>query len=302
MPADPPLRFRSPVDAGGFVLLAGVVLKDLTLSDGAKVTYMLLLDYARQDAACWPGQGTLATARGLKERAIRNHLTELEGRGLITIEQRGLRQTNVYWIESVERVYNPNSPFDRQKNAGQERQNSAGQVRQKNADKEDAEGIIHSRKSSLNVGESLAAEPPAPQHPDRKPGVRPDQRPTTSESESNIYQREILDAIEEAVALTGDDKSRRRGVQLREICVESNATAAWIEALAKTRQRLARGDVVAPGAYLQVALLRELDKRGIVPPSGTVKEREGVRGAIGASLGLSLDSSNLPSDIGSDVR
>ena len=299
MPADPPLKFRSPVDAGGFVILAGVVLKDVQLSDGAKVTYMLLLDYARQDAACWPGQGTLGSARGLKERAIRNHLTELEERGLITIEQRGLRQTNVYWIESVERVYSIAIP-DRQKNAGQDRQKNATQVRQKNAAKQDAEGNIRSRKQEpLNVGtgarrsvhgEASVGDPPTPQHPNMSiratiADPQPIQRPTRGE-ETEIYRKEVLEPVEEAVSLTSDAKSRRRWVQLREICIEHRATAAWDEAFQKTRERLTRGGVAAPGAYLQVALLRELDKRGIVPPSGTPEEREGVRGAIGASLGL----------------
>ena len=289
MPADPPLRFRSPVDAGGFVILAGVVLKDASLSDGAKVTYMLLLDYARQSAACWPGQGTLAEARGLKERAIRNHLTELEERGLITIEQRGLRQTNVYWIESVERLYH--APVsDRQKNAGQERQFSTGQERQKIAAKTDAEGNIRSKKQeTLNVSEPAV---PTPQHPDMSlraatADLKPPQRPTNSES--GIYRAEVLVPVEEAVSLTSDEKSRRRWVQLREVCLEAGATAAWEEALQKTRQRLSKGGVAAPGAYLQIALLRELDKRGVTVPSGSPEERDEARAAIWASLGTALN-------------
>ena len=138
--------------------------------------------------------------------------------------------------------------------------------------------------SSLNVsgeGESV-------QHPSEKPEALTGQRPT-NEEETDIYRAEVVEPVEEAISLTGDAKSRRRWVQLREICVESNATAAWIEAIGKTRQRIAKGGVAAPGAYLQVALLRELDKRGIVPPTGSEEEREDVQGAIGASLGLMLD-------------
>jgi hypothetical protein len=134
-----------------------------------------------------------------------------------------------------------------------------------------------SKKKSLNVSEA-AEMPPTPDQIER---------PTPNERETDIYRAEVLNPVDEAVDLTGDAKSRRRWVQLREICVEQNAAAAWIEALAKTRQRLEKGGVAAPGAYLQVALLRELDKRGITPPSGTEEERDDVRGAIGASLGLS---------------
>lgn len=143
-------------------------------------------------------------------------------------------------------------------------------------------------KKSLNVGEAPAGDPPAPQHPD------PGRPPTTNERETGIYRKEVLEPVEEAVSLTGDEKSRRRWVQLREICIEQNAAAAWAEAIAKTRQRLGKGGVAAPGAYLQVTLLRELDKRGITPPSGSEEEREGIRGAIGASLGLlSENGSNV---------
>ena len=139
-------------------------------------------------------------------------------------------------------------------------------------------------KKSLIVSKTPSvalATPPTPE-------LNPIQR-STSEGETDIYRAEVLDPVEEAISLTGDSKSRRRWVQLREICIERNATAAWIEAVAKTRQRLARGAVAAPGAYLQVTLLREMDKRGIVPPAGSDEERTDVRGAIGESLGLSTE-------------
>ena len=135
-------------------------------------------------------------------------------------------------------------------------------------------------KKSLVVSGAPDEAAKAPRPPDPKPT----KRPTTEETE--IYRKEVLEPVEEAITLTGDTKSRRRWTQLREVCVEQGAIAAWQEALQKARVRLDKGGVAAPGAYLQVALLKELDKRGIVPPSGTPEEREETRGAIAASLGF----------------
>ena len=83
------IQYRSPLDARGFTMLHNAVLLDTRLSDGAKVTYMVLMHHARQDDHCFPGQERLCAERGLKERALRSHLAELEAARLITRERRG---------------------------------------------------------------------------------------------------------------------------------------------------------------------------------------------------------------------
>ena len=66
------------------------------LSVGAKLAYAMLLKYAWQDDACFPGQVTLAKHMGAAERSVRTYLKELETAALLEIEQRGLGKTNLY--------------------------------------------------------------------------------------------------------------------------------------------------------------------------------------------------------------
>jgi hypothetical protein len=81
------------------------VLWDKGISDQARVTYLALLRFARQDGKCFPGQVKLARGRRVSERTLRDHLAELENRGLITIQRRGNGRTNMYWIEPLHDVY-----------------------------------------------------------------------------------------------------------------------------------------------------------------------------------------------------
>jgi biotin operon repressor len=95
------LRFRSPAEAAGFVMMPAPVLLAAELSNPAKVLYGLLRYYARQKQACFPSQERLSESLGYGERHVRRLLDELEAAGLITIEQRGERRTNLYWIEPL---------------------------------------------------------------------------------------------------------------------------------------------------------------------------------------------------------
>jgi DNA-binding MarR family transcriptional regulator len=75
------------------------------LSDGAKLTYIILESYDWSDGSgmskgrCWPSIETLAEARGKSYDTILRHLKELEKAELIRIEsgqERGT--TNCYWL------------------------------------------------------------------------------------------------------------------------------------------------------------------------------------------------------------
>jgi DNA-binding FadR family transcriptional regulator len=56
----------------------------------------MLLKYAWQDDACFPGQVKLAEDMGATERSVRTYLKELEAAELLEIKQRGLGKTNLY--------------------------------------------------------------------------------------------------------------------------------------------------------------------------------------------------------------
>lgn len=82
-----------------------VLLGYAKLSDGAKLTYMVLESYDWPDkdgyskGKCWPSIETIAAARGKSYDTIARHLKELETAGLIRVEsgqERGV--ANCYWL------------------------------------------------------------------------------------------------------------------------------------------------------------------------------------------------------------
>src|SRR4051812_7785703 len=82
-----------------------VLLGYANLSDGAKLTYMVLESYDWPDkdgyskGKCWPSIETIAAARGKSYDTVARHLKELESAGLIRVEsgqERGV--ANCYWL------------------------------------------------------------------------------------------------------------------------------------------------------------------------------------------------------------
>ena len=298
------VRFRSAVDAKGFTILPNCVLYDSRLSDGAKVTYLALLEHARQDDSCFPGQERLGAMRGCSDRTIRNHLAELSAIGLVTSEQRS-RDSNTYWIETTESVYgapllkkvgkagkaetknnHDDNGFERETTPT--RKNSSGwkiTSRWKNSsDKQERPEVIYNNVDSETLNVTLAL--------DTKPGqgAKPGEL-TFNVSDGDAYRQLVLEPLQAVETLTRDRHSRARLVQLREICLSHNKPDAWDAAVRSTTRRMGRKDLAAlerPGAWFDSAVVRELDKRGIAVPTKAEKaEAPDIRGLIGASLGLS---------------
>lgn len=93
------------------------LLEHRGISAGAKLCYIRLLGFAGKDARCYPSLDTLGASVGVSDRQARDYVKELERLGLIVIEQRGLRKTNVYlfvWTAELERLMNAvsNDPTD----------------------------------------------------------------------------------------------------------------------------------------------------------------------------------------------
>src|SRR6266436_2232017 len=80
----------------GFTQVPNFILTKKGISVGAKLAYAMLLKYAWDNDACFPGQVKLAEDMGAGERSVRTYLKELEGAGLLEITQRGLGKTNLY--------------------------------------------------------------------------------------------------------------------------------------------------------------------------------------------------------------
>lgn len=80
----------------GFTQVPNFILTKPDISVGAKLAYAMLLKYAWQDHACFPGQVKLAEDMGATDRSVRTYLKELETAELLEIKQRGLGKTNLY--------------------------------------------------------------------------------------------------------------------------------------------------------------------------------------------------------------
>lgn len=85
-----------PVTRHGFTQVPNFILTKKEISVGAKLAYAMLLKYAWQDDACFPGQVRLADDMGATDRSVRTYLKELETAELLEITQRGLGKTNLY--------------------------------------------------------------------------------------------------------------------------------------------------------------------------------------------------------------
>lgn len=66
------------------------------ISQGAKLCYARLCQYAGKDGIAWPAQKTLAEELGCSEREVQRYLKQLIESGLIASEQRGLGKPNIY--------------------------------------------------------------------------------------------------------------------------------------------------------------------------------------------------------------
>jgi len=92
------LKDADDITLRGFVQLPRVVLFSKSLSDGDKITHLLLLSFAWQDPTCFPSQGSLGAMRGKTDRQMRRNLKNLQEKGFINIVQNGSARANTYEI------------------------------------------------------------------------------------------------------------------------------------------------------------------------------------------------------------
>ncbi len=142
------LIIKDPTLRKGFTTIPNAVMFAKGLSMSAKYLYGLLLLFAWQEGECFPGQAKLSEAANCTDRTIRKYLDELKKYGLISWVQRGLNQTNVYYINDLAKVNwaeplghkdrKERSGPDRKGFSGQERKERSGQDRKGFSDKEDS--------------------------------------------------------------------------------------------------------------------------------------------------------------------
>lgn len=92
------LATNDPVVRGGFTQVPNFILKNATLSVGAKVAYAMFLSYAWNNDSCFPGQDRLAEDMGMSRSRVTEFVGELQRAGYVTIERRGQGKTNLYTV------------------------------------------------------------------------------------------------------------------------------------------------------------------------------------------------------------
>ena len=82
----------------GWTGVPNFILESKVISMGAKLTYAMLLKYAREMDECFPGQERLAKDMGCGLRSVVRFIAELEEVSLIMIKRRGQGRPNLYTI------------------------------------------------------------------------------------------------------------------------------------------------------------------------------------------------------------
>ncbi|MBC8503999.1 MAG: helix-turn-helix domain-containing protein [Anaerolineales bacterium] len=82
----------------GWTGVPNFILESDKISIGAKLTYAMLLKYAREDDECFPGQDRLAKDMGTSRQSANTYIKELKEVGLISAERRGQGRSNLYTV------------------------------------------------------------------------------------------------------------------------------------------------------------------------------------------------------------
>lgn len=82
----------------GWTGVPNFILESKELSVGAKLTYAMLLKYARELDECFPGQDRLARDIGASRQSVNAYIAELGRAGLVSVKRRGQGKPNLYTV------------------------------------------------------------------------------------------------------------------------------------------------------------------------------------------------------------
>jgi hypothetical protein len=80
----------------GFAAFPYLIMRDMNLSVGARLTYAFLLMYAWQEGSCFTKQASLAETMGVSTRHLQRYLYELREADYIRITREDRRFNNTY--------------------------------------------------------------------------------------------------------------------------------------------------------------------------------------------------------------
>jgi Helix-turn-helix domain len=166
---------RSIIPWGQFLgsMVPNWLMRRLEISQGAKLAYGRLAQYAGRDGRCFPMQETLGKELGVGERMARNYIRELESFRLIETVQNGKGTSNHYlfldhpWMHEGNVETNcrpdrqkPSSP-DQQMNSvpiSEENQSLRESKKQEHTDNTVYKGIPSSPEEAIIVARQLGIE------------------------------------------------------------------------------------------------------------------------------------------------
>ena len=82
----------------GWTGVPNFILESDRVSVGAKLTYAMLLKYARELDECFPGQDRLARDMGTSRQSVNAYINELSRAELISVKRRGQGRPNLYTV------------------------------------------------------------------------------------------------------------------------------------------------------------------------------------------------------------
>ena len=82
----------------GWTGVPNFILESKKLSVGAKLTYAMLLKYAREQDECFPGQERLAADMGTSRQSVNAYIRQLREADLVDVKRRGQGRSNLYTI------------------------------------------------------------------------------------------------------------------------------------------------------------------------------------------------------------
>lgn len=82
----------------GWTGVPNFILESDQISVGAKITYAMLLKYAREMDECFPGQDRLAKDMGSTRQSVCAYIKELSQADLISVKRRGQGRPNLYTV------------------------------------------------------------------------------------------------------------------------------------------------------------------------------------------------------------
>ena len=184
------------------------------ISTGAKLCYIRLLGFAGKDARCYPSLERLGMSLGVSERQARDYDKELQRAGLIIVEQRGLRKTNMYlfvWTAELENMSNcvlqnadhpdesdeilEDRPLDRNSGSDQGRNSSSGQDRNSIAGPSgiNSVGISSSESSSSSVPLQAGSQVRKKTESDQKPETGLPQKEQITKTKAVVEPASVRD-------------------------------------------------------------------------------------------------------------